>query len=165
MLDFWSDGAVRRMLNRIEGHKCRLCFADADVTGGKATSPLWTSQVSTIGFKDALEVSLKNVGLFASYQQADYRLTAHLEALKQPVLGVSMTVTARVNYTLHEAASGKTVYAKSIELPYTAAFGDALLGSERLRLANEGAIRVNVEALLNDLFALQIEPVKVSLTK
>ena len=72
------------------------------------------------------------------------------------VIGLDMTVTATVTYTLVERATGKTAWEKVIVAPYTAKFGDSLLGVERLKLANEGAIRTNISNLLDDLYRLRL---------
>ena len=67
-----------------------------------------------------------------------------------------MTVSSKVHYTLVDTRDNKTVYEKTIDTPYTAAFTDALMGVTRLRLANEGAIRKNIEALIRDLQAMNV---------
>ena len=143
-------------LQRIQQTPLRGMVSIQDVTGGQDTNPLWTSKVSSVDFKNAMEESLKAVGLYAPTQLGKYRLTAHLESLDQPLFGASLTVTARVNYVLYEQATGKNIYSRKIELPYTAKAFDALLATERLRLANEGAIRVKIKQLIDDLFALNI---------
>lgn len=142
---------------RIQPTPLRQNISVLDVTGGKETNPMWTSQVSSGGFRAALEESLKEVGLFEMGSLGEYHLTAHLEDLKQPLIGASLTVRATVSYTLHEKSTGKTIYQRRIELPYTAAFSDSLYAVTRLKLANEGAIRVNINALINDLFLLEID--------
>lgn len=139
----------------------KASVAIQDVTGGKTTNPMWTSEVDSIGFKNALEDSLKAVGLYSPVQLGKYRLTAHLLELDQPLFGASMTVTAKVNYVLYEHATGKQIYSRTLEIPYTASFGDALLGVERLRLANEGAVRMNIKSLIDDLFMLKIQNVAI----
>lgn len=80
-----------------------------------------------------------------------------LEKLDQPLFGVSFTVTSTVHYTVTERATGKAVLDKSLITPYTAEFGDALLGTERLRLANEGAIRQSISRLIGELQQLKVE--------
>lgn len=133
-------------------------IAVREVTGGRETNPAWVSNVSSSDLEAALETSLRSVNLLAPGKQAGkYQLIANLEKLDQPFVGVSMTVTASVGYILVERASGKTVYQKSISLPYTAAFGDALYGPERLRLANEGAVRVNITRLIEELLSLKLD--------
>ncbi len=132
-----------------------------DVTGGSDTNPLWMSKVSSSEFERALEASLRSAGLLAGRQAGTHMLTAHLVRLDQPMFGASLTVTASVEYTLIERTSGKTVYSHLLAVPYTAAFSDAFLGAERLKLANEGAMRENLRALIADLVALKVGPVAV----
>jgi hypothetical protein len=133
-------------------------IAIRDVTGGKETNPLWTSQVGSSEFEQALEASLRAAGLLSPGRQAgNYVLTAHLQRLEQPYFGASMTVTASVNYILAERATGRALYDKTLEVPYTAKFSDALLGVERLRLANEGAIRANISTLIEELLRISLD--------
>ena len=73
-----------------------------------------------------------------------------------------MTVTASVNYIVSERATGKEVFNRTVAVPYTAKFGDALMGVERLKLANEGAIRTNISQLIEELFRLKIDNVSIS---
>ena len=89
--------------------------------------------------------------LAANRQSGRYLLMAHLEKLEQPFMGFDMTVTAAVAYTLIERSTGKTVWQKSIATPYTAKVGDAFVGTERLRLANEGSVRQNITQLIGEL--------------
>ena len=62
-----------------------------------------------------------------------------------------MTVSAKIHYTLTRKSDGNTVFERTIDLPYTAAFNAAFIGTERVRIANEGAIRVNIEQLISEL--------------
>ena len=127
-------------------------IAIRDVTGGKETNPMWISNVGSSDFERALEDSLRSVGMLAANRQSGrYQLVAHLEKLEQPFLGFDMTVTAAVAYTLIERSTGKTVWQKSIATPYTAKVGDAFVGTERLRLANEGSVRQNITQLIGEL--------------
>jgi hypothetical protein len=123
-----------------------------DVTGGKETNPAWVSNVSSSEFERALEDSLRSVGMLSANRQTGrFQLVVHLEKLDQPFMGFDMTVTSTVAYTLVERASGKTVWQKTLAVPYTAKVGDAFVGSERLRLANEGTIRQNITQLIGEL--------------
>lgn len=133
-----------------------------DVTGGKETNPLWISNVGSSEFERALEDSLRSVGMLAANRQSGrFQLIAHLAKLEQPFAGFDMTVTATVNYTLVERASGKTVWEKSLSTPYTAKMGDAFVGSERLRLANEGTVRQNISQLVAELQQLKAADIAV----
>ena len=130
----------------------KAAVAIRDVTGGKETNPMWVSNVGSSDFERALEDSLRSLGMLAANRQSGrYQLVAHLEKLEQPFLGFDMTVTAAVAYTLIERSSGKTVWQKSIATPYTAKVGDAFVGTERLRLANEGSVRQNITQLIGEL--------------
>ena len=129
----------------------------AEVTGGRETNPMWTSQVSSDAFRRALEQSLENAGMFSKILAGSkYQLTADLTRLDQPMMGLDMTVTSTVRYSLIDTKSRKELYSKVIQLGYTAKFSDSFNGIERLRLANEGALKVNIEAFIKDLLALKI---------
>lgn len=132
-------------------------IAIRDVTGGKETNPMWVSNVGSSAFERALETSLQSVGLLAANRQGGrYQLTAHLENLDQPMFGFSMTVVSTVRYVVHERATGKEIFNKSIVGTYTAAASDAFVGSERLKLANEGSMRVNITQFIGELQRIQV---------
>ena len=121
------------------------------VTGGKDTNPLWVSNVSNADFAEALRQTLTANTMLAT-DKGRFNLAAQLVSLKQPMVGLSMTVTADVKYTLTDAA-GKVIWQKELTTPYTAKFSDAFLGVERLKLANEGAIKTNIEQMIAALIA------------
>ena len=148
---------------RIMPTSLRTNVAVRDVTGGKETNPMWISNVGSSEFEQALEASLRDAGLLAAGKQAGkYTLVAHLENVDQPLGGFNMTVTATVAYSLVERASGKEVLNRKVSLPYTASFDAAFVGSERLRIANEGAVRTNIAKLIEELFALKIDHVAMN---
>ena len=110
----------------------------------------------------ALETSLNKANLLAgSESSSQYELTATMDNLRQPAIRISMTVSAKIHYTLTHNSSNKKVFEKTIDLPYTAAFNAAFRGTERLRLANEGAIRVNIEELIRQLMALKVTNIEL----
>lgn len=147
---------------RISQTPLRGNVAVNDVTGGKETNPMWMSNVGSSEFSQALEGSLRTVGLLAPNRQAGrFTLTTHLQSLDQPMFGLDMTVTASVNYVVVERATGKEVFQRIIAVPYTAKWGDAFVGVERLKLANEGAIRTNISQLIDELFSLKIQDIAV----
>ncbi|MDD9877860.1 MAG: hypothetical protein OXR84_10515 [Magnetovibrio sp.] len=80
-----------------------------------------------------------------------YDLNAYLMGLTQPLIGLDMTVTATVRYELIDTATRKSLVNETVTVPYTAKFSDAFIGTERLRLANEGSIRENIAAFLRHL--------------
>jgi hypothetical protein len=117
---------------------------------------MWTSQVSSDAFRRALEDSLRNAGILGGGSGLRFRLTADLLRLDQPMFGASMTVSSQVRYSLVEIATGKEIYSRVIDASYTAAFNAAFLGTERLRIANEGSIRDNIDSLLRDMVMLKV---------
>lgn len=135
-------------------------LAIKDVTGGRDTNPLWMSNVSSSDFERALEASLRDAGLLSPNRQGSkYTLTAHMLKLDQPFIGASMTVTATVQYSVVERSSGKELMSRTLATPYTAAWNEAFLGMERLKLANEGAARTNIQQLIDALVALRLDGV------
>lgn len=128
-----------------------------DVTGGSETNPLWISDVGSPEFARALEESLRAVGMLQPNRQAGrFFLTAHLQKMDKPYVGFALTATASVDYTLTERASGKDVFRRVIETPYTAKMGEAFAFNDRLKLANEGAIRENILRLIDEISRLPL---------
>jgi hypothetical protein len=127
-----------------------------NVTGGRATDPMMMSQISNADFREALKQSFLSAGLTGAVPDKDgrYRLDAYIGALDQPFIGGDFTVKMEVAYTLTDVAANKVVWQKSISSSYTARISDTALGVERLRLANEGAARRNIEAVVQELSKL-----------
>lgn len=128
------------------------------VTGGQATNPLWTSQVSSADLAEALRQSL------AAHAMLDVsgrrmRLDATMLSLSQPLAGFDMQVSSTIHYRLVDVATGRAVFERPIAAAFTADFTSHLIGVERLRLANEGAIRTNIAAFIAALLEYErLEP-------
>lgn len=129
--------------------------------GANGDNRNWQSSVGNPEFEAALKSSLRATGLLAEGRAGQYALSAQLIEIDQPFIGFNMTVTAKVGYTVAEQASGKILWQRTLVTPYTASFGDSLLGIERLRLANEGAVRANLAQLIDELFRLKIDGLAV----
>jgi len=137
-------------------------LAIKDVTGGSETNPMGASKVSSQDFERALEASLRDAGLLsAGRAMGKYQLQAHMQRLEQPMFGASMTVTSKVQYTLIERSTGKEVAERTLAAPFTAAWSAAFAGTERLKLANEGAIRENIKQLIDWLVAQKVSGVEI----
>lgn len=124
----------------------------AGVSGGTETNPLWMSKVGNAEFQSALQSSLGAAGLLAN-GDGRYRLNAKLEALHQPMIGFDLTVHSQVHYSLLDVADSKTVFDREINADFTATVGDAFIAVERLRLANEGSIKKNIQMFMDQLIA------------
>lgn len=122
------------------------------VTGGSDTNPLWMSNVSDDDFKKALQQSLV-LQAIAANEASRYTLDAELVSLEQPFAGFDLTVTANVHYKVARNVDESLALDETVSTPYTANFTDAFAGYERLRLANEGAVRENIKAILAKLKA------------
>jgi hypothetical protein len=120
------------------------------VTGGEATNPLWASKVDNKSFQTALANSLDGAGLAAPAATCSFPVDVNLLGLSQPFAGFDMTVTSHVNYKVFDA-SGQPVVLATIDAPYTANFSAAFAAVERLRLANEGAIRTSIGQFFDEL--------------
>lgn len=128
-----------------------------DVSGGQASNRLWASKVGNREFADALAMSLGDANLLArNPDTARYALSARMERLEQPMTGMNLTVTATVSYSLVERASGNELLRRTHTVPYTASFGDTFGSLDRMRLANEGAVKVNIAAAVEDLLTLPL---------
>lgn len=124
----------------------------SSVTGGTSTNPLWMSKVDNAQFQSALQSSLGTAGMLAN-GPARYRLDAKLTSLRQPLMGFDMTVFSAVHYTLTDGASAKPAFDEDVTADFTATVSDAFVGVERLRLANEGSIKKNIQIFMDHLIA------------
>lgn len=131
----------------------------AAVKGGMATNRWWGSKVSADALQQALEESLLSVGMkpLSPEPAPRFELRAELEQLDQPMVpALGVTVGTAVRYTLVDKTSGKTVYQRRIANTDEAGFSEAIISpNERLRIANERALRANIDLLLRDLVTLR----------
>lgn len=125
-------------------------FEVAEVVGGEETSPIWMSMVSNGAFRAALVDSLRFNDMYDA--ASPLRIRATLMDLKQPFAGFDMTVTASARYIV-QGPDGALLFDETVVTPYTADFSSSLVGVKRLQLANEGAVRANIDALLKRLVA------------
>jgi hypothetical protein len=128
------------------------------VSGGKETSKLGASQVSSDAFAQALRDSIGKSGLFKSVAESGgrYKLAAFIGKVDQPMIGFSLTVKMEVSYTLVDTTSGKTVWSKNIASEHTAKTSDAFAAVERLRLANQGAAKANIEQAITEMSQVEL---------
>ncbi len=134
-----------------------------DTSGGKETNPLWSSQISNDSFSAAVKTSLAEHGLYS--ESGRYQLNISLIQVEQPLFGLNMTVITTVRYTLKDTTDSSELFNHTVTARYTATVGDAFVGTERLRLANEGSGRENIKSMLQKLSELNVKEVQVSLTK
>lgn len=133
----------------------------ASLSGGKKTNPMWTSQVSDEDFSGAVKESLIAQNLHSD--EGRFQLQVILLELIQPVFGFSFTVTTQVRYLLEDSSTESVVLDETIVGEFTATVSDAFAGIKRLRLANEGSVRKNIEGFFEKLAELRIEAESVSM--
>jgi hypothetical protein len=129
------------------------------VTGGSETSSLGASKISNRDFAEAITNSITQSGLFAkviSTGQSDYQLQVQIVRLDQPMFGTSFTVNLEATWRLLHSGDQKVVWEKAITSSSTATFSDAFSGVTRLRLANEGAARNNIQEAIVLMSALPL---------
>jgi len=136
----------------VESSPLRFNLAINSVSGGQETNPMWgTSQVGNVEFQTALSQSLTKAKLLKTDGEARYKLDASLLSLAQPFAGFDMTVTSTVMYRVTDTSTSSVVYEENIVRGHTATFGDSALGVARLKIANEGSIRANIENAISDM--------------
>jgi hypothetical protein len=136
-----------------------------NVSGGENTNVFWTSEIGNTEFKKALEISLSTAKLLATGEEGKYSLNTKLLKVDQPKVGLDLTVTIAVQYKLVRLLDGKELFNETITSPYTATQSDSFLASDRLKLANEGAVRNNLTQLINSLYELNVSASVISLIK
>jgi len=136
-----------------------------EVTGGRGTNPLWLSDISSEDFKKALEESLLAAQLLSESNEARYQLFVKMIKVAKPLVGFDMTVTAEVEYRLVRKEDNHEIMNEVVNSSYKAKFSDNFYGTERLRLANEGAGRENIKKIIDLLYALDIDSTEVVIEK
>ncbi len=133
------------------GHPGYQAMSIAQVQGGNETNPMWSSDISNPDFQKALETSLKAFNYIApDGGLGKYKVTASITAVDKPFMGLDMSVTMKVRYSVANN-SGGMAFDDTIAATGTATMGEAFAGVERLRLAIEKAAKANIEAFLGRL--------------
>tara|TARA_R110002110_G_scaffold106707_5_gene267362 strand:- start:2461 stop:3021 length:561 start_codon:yes stop_codon:yes gene_type:complete len=131
----------------------------SEVRGGEATNPLWTSEVDNESFRGALQQSLLSTGyLSADPAKATFSVEAELSDLDQPLFGLDLTVRSLIRYRIKNQSTIDIWFDEPVVVSYTATFGDAVIAIKRLRLANEGSIRSNIESFLRKITKITKKP-------
>jgi hypothetical protein len=131
----------------------RQSITVGSVTIGGDTGTPWTSAVGPAHVQDALVQTLAAAGMGRA-SNGRFRLDAMLLTLQRPYAGFAMTVTATIAYRLTDTATGTLVYDKALTTEGSASLNDAVTNENRLRIADQRAIRANLQRLVEDLYAL-----------
>lgn len=123
------------------------------VRGGKRTNPLWVSEVDNRSFLEALRQSLGNHGLLAVGDDiCRFGIEAHLLGLSQPFIGLDVEVTSNVNYRVRKPGDPEPYLLSTTQASHLVRFSsDKVLWGVRLKAANEGAVRKNIQSFIDQL--------------
>lgn len=125
----------------------------AEVTGGEETDPASHSGVGNKEFAAALQAALLQEDLLGDDESAaPYRLKAVLIDVSQPPeISFTMTINSAIRYLVTRVESREAVFDEIITTSFTATAEDEFFAVERLRIANEGAVRANIAEFLSRL--------------
>lgn len=131
----------------------RNAITVGSVTLGRDTGTPWTSAVSPEQVRQALVQTLAGAGL-GQPANGRFRLDGQLLTLDRPYAGFAMTVTATIAWRLTDTTNGAVVYDRAFRALGTATLDDAVDNNNRLRIADQRAVRANLQLLVQDLYAL-----------
>jgi hypothetical protein len=127
------------------GSPLRGAIAVASVEGGTQTDPMWMTRVGNPELEVALQTALRNEGLLANDPAtAPYRLFMTLVEMDKPAIGFDFDVASTARYVLTPAQGAPALFDETVATKGAASMGDSLIANERLRMANESAIRANI---------------------
>lgn len=129
------------------------------VTGGQTPSMTGVSLVTNENLAAAVESAIGQSGLFSQVVRSgtgDYQLDVRLIQLDLPTMGFNMTGQAEIEWRLKQSATGRLIWQKITNTPYTATVGQAFVGAKRARFAAEGTVRENIKAALEQIAALSL---------
>lgn len=128
--------------------KYRNAVAVRTVRGGQVMNALTVPTVSNEPFKAALESSLAANGYLARGGKPKYTIDVEIKDLNQPLIGLDYDVTSTVVY---KVSSAGTIKQYPIVAKGSASLSDSPLGADRMRVANERAMKQNIRQFLEAL--------------
>lgn len=120
---------------------------------GRDVGTPWTSAVSPDQVQQALVQTLAAAGL-GRPANGRFRLDGQLLTLSRPFAGFAMTVTAAIAWRLTATTNGAVLYDRTLQGLGTATLDDAIDNNNRLRIADQRAVRANLQQLVQELYSL-----------
>lgn len=147
-----SPGAPSAIATDAKGYHALRVGA---VNGGADNTAAWLSAVTNDGLQAALTTSLRNLGYLAeSDASAGYVVSAQIVDLDRPwadkvhpllvLAPVDVSVSVRIHYVVTPARGGPAVFDDTVGTTGTATAGDSLGEDNRMRKANEMAVKANI---------------------
>ena len=131
---------------------------NVEVTGGRATEPTGTPQISNESFDEAITETLIKTRTFAkvlSEKSGNYELAVIIFDVEQSSSGTA-SVTLESGWTLTNRLSGDIVWQKALRSTYTAAVDSDVTFIGRLKLATEGAAKDTIKQGVTEIARLDL---------
>lgn len=132
---------------------------NVDVTGGRATEPTGTPQISNNNFDEAITETLIKTKTFAkvhSEKSGNYELSVIIFDVQQPTTGNTASVTLETGWTLTNRLTGDVVWQKALRSTYTASSDSDLTFIGRLKKATEGAAKDTIKQGVTEIARLDL---------
>lgn len=108
--------------------------------------------VPNAAFKQAIEFTLAESGLFVGEQTA-YRLNVSVLSIKNPAFGLNLKSELRVKWVLYDLHKKAEIFNEIFANEYTATVGDHFVAAQRLKIANDNAVKENIKMALEKIGA------------
>ena len=128
------------------------------VTGGRATEPTGTPQISNESFDQAITETLAKTRTFAKVEterSGNYELRVIIFDVQQSSSG-NASVTLETGWTLTNRLSGDIVWQKALRSTYMAAIDSDVAFIGRLKLATEGAAKDTIKQGITEIARLDL---------
>jgi hypothetical protein len=132
---------------------------NVEVTGGRATEPTGTPQISNDNFDVAITETLIKTKTFAkvhSEKSGNYELSVIIFNVQQPTSGNSASVTLETGWTLTNRLTGDVVWQKALRSTYTASSDSDVTFVGRLKKATEGAAKDTIKQGVTEIARLDL---------
>lgn len=160
-----SSTSVEQLLAGIEGGPQPVFDRTAhveNVMGGREDSLFDdVGNTSSAQFQQAIKQSLEDANVFqhvGGASQADYKISAIIQKVTKPMVGLDMTVTMLVKYRIVDANQAM-VWEDSIHSSYTEKMCSScsnMVGAVRLNNAANGAVRANLAQFIEKIQTLDL---------
>ncbi len=115
--------------------------------GGAETGAMDSSNISNADLKAAIEASIAKSKLFktiVSGNGGDYELSVSITQISKPAMGFSFTVDMECAWSLTKVSDRSIAMRKVIRSSHTTGATESFVGTKRLQMAVEGAVRNNI---------------------
>ena len=133
--------------------------ANVEVTGGRATDPIGTPQISNENFDQAITETLIASKTFAKVENeksGNFLLEVIIFSVHQPSVGEAASVTLETGWTLTNRLTGDVVWQTALRSTYTASSESDITHVGRIRKATEGAAKDTIKQGVTEIGRLDL---------